>query len=162
MLFRAPCNPPCTGVKNPGCCEIFGFQFVASAIRSKLPRTGLLDERKRCSQSSLDARLLRQHGGAGRAGNPRLHSQPREGGSEIGPTQSLALTQPPLGGSTFRGRVSDPFCRPARLQVSSPRLCREILTGSATLLASSGAASWTASQNSSVPWLSPSPNFPQL
>jgi REP element-mobilizing transposase RayT len=64
----------------------------------------------------LGARLLRQHCGTGRGGNPRLHPQPGEGGSEIGATQSLALTKPPSGGSTFRGRVSDPSCRPGRLQ----------------------------------------------
>ena len=46
----------------------------------------------------------------------RAYIRNQEKEDQIGPAQFLALNQPPSGGSTFRGRVSDPFCRPGRLQ----------------------------------------------
>ena len=47
----------------------------------------------------LGPRFLRQHGRAGRGGDPRLHSQPRERGSEARTDESLALKN-----ATFRWR----------------------------------------------------------
>ena len=73
--------------------------------------------------------------GAGRGGNPRLRPQPREGGSEIGPTQSLALT------ATFRWlNLQGPRQRPLSAASGgpnhkSPRLCRGMLTVNSAILA---------------------------
>jgi putative transposase len=47
----------------------------------------------------LDPRFLRQHDRAGRGGDPRLHSRPRERGSEARTDESLALKN-----ATFRWR----------------------------------------------------------
>ena len=47
----------------------------------------------------LGARVLRKHCGPRRGGHPRLHTQPGEGGSEAGSTQTLAIT-PPSGGES--------------------------------------------------------------
>ena len=65
--------------------------------------------------------ILRQHGRARRGGHPRLHPQPREGGSEAGADEPLALKNAAFGRlPNSRGRVSDPFCRFERLQPKAP------------------------------------------
>ena len=93
--------------------QVVGFIKGKSAIH--LAR--VYGERKRnfVGQHFWARGLLRQHGRAGRGGDPRLHPQSGEGRSEIGATQPLALT-PPSGGTNFWGRVSDPFYRLGRFQ----------------------------------------------
>jgi Transposase IS200 like len=60
----------------------------------------------------LGPRFLRQHGRAGRGGDPRLHSQPRERGSEARTDESLAPKKRHLQvAPNSRGRLSDPSYR---------------------------------------------------
>jgi REP-associated tyrosine transposase len=93
--------------------QVVGFIKGNSAIHLAL----VYGERKRKLRGPalLGARLLRQHGGTGRGDNPRLHPQPGEGGSEIGPARSLALTQRSFKGPRQRP-LSAPFRRPGRPQ----------------------------------------------
>ena len=60
-------------------------------------------ERKRNFVALLGPGILREHGRPGRGRHPRLHPQPREGGSEARTVEPLALTTPPLGGSKLNG-----------------------------------------------------------
>ena len=55
------------------------------------------------------ARGFCEHGRARRGGDPRLHSQSREGRSEARANEPLALTAPPLGGSKLKGPRQRPF-----------------------------------------------------
>ena len=60
--------------------------------------------------------ILRQHGRARRRSHPRLHPQSREGRSEAGADEPLALTSR-LGRLQIQGAASaTPFCRFERLQ----------------------------------------------
>ena len=76
--------------------QVIGFIKGKSAIR--LAR--VYGERKRNFVGQhFWARVLRKHCGPRRGGHPRLHTQPGEGGSEAGSTQTLAIT-PPSGGES--------------------------------------------------------------
>jgi hypothetical protein len=92
--------------------QVVGFIKGKSAIH--LAR--VYGERKRnfISQDFWAKALLRQYSRPGRASDTGVHPQPREGGSEVGATQPLAMT--PSGVTNLWGRVSDPICRLGRLQ----------------------------------------------
>ena len=77
--------------------QVVGYIKGKSAIHM----ARVYGERKRnfVGQPLLGPRFLRQHGRAGRGGDPRLHSQPRERGSEARTDESLALKN-----ATFRWR----------------------------------------------------------
>jgi hypothetical protein len=57
----------------------------------------------------LGPRIFREHGRARRGGDPRLHSQSREGRSEAGADEPLALIMPPSGGSKLNGPRQRPL-----------------------------------------------------
>ena len=86
-------------------------------------------ERKRslCWAAFLGPGILRQHGRARRRSHPRLHPQPREGRSETGADEPVALTAA-LGGSKFQGPRQPPLPPLRAAPILSPRLCRGILT----------------------------------
>ena len=93
--------------------QVVGFIKGKSAIHM----ARVYGERKRnfVGQHFWALGIFRQHGRARRRSHPRLHPQPREGRSETGADEPVALTAA-LGGSNFRGRVSDPFRRFERPQ----------------------------------------------
>ena len=59
------------------------------------------------SDSTLGPGVLRQHGRAGQGGDPRLHSQPRERGSEA-EQMNLELKTPPSGGPKLGAASATP------------------------------------------------------
>ena len=89
-------------------------------------------------------RFLRQHGRAGRGGDPRLHSQPRERGSEARTDKSLALKNAASGGRQTQGGAS--ATPPTALSGShkSPRICRGNLYSASSTNSIDGASSSAA------------------
>ena len=63
------------------------------------------------SDSTFGPRFLRQHGRAGRGGDPRLHSQPRERGSEARTDEFGAEKRHLQVAHTQGGRLSHPSYR---------------------------------------------------
>ena len=61
-----------------------------------------------------------EHGRARRGGDPRLHSQSREGRSEARANEPLALIAPPLGGSKLNGPRQRPFLPLRAAQILKP------------------------------------------
>ena len=94
--------------------QVVGFIKGKSAIHM----ARVYGERKRnfVGQHFLGPGILRQHGRSRRRGHPRLHPQSREGRSEAGADEPLALTSRLSAAPNSRGRVSDTFCRFERLQ----------------------------------------------
>ena len=57
----------------------------------------------------MGPRIFREHGRVRRGGDPGLHSQSREGRSEAGADEPLALITPPSGGSKLNGPHQRPL-----------------------------------------------------
>jgi len=77
--------------------QVIGFIKGKSAIHLARVLRGAKAQLR--GSALLGARVLRKHCGPRRGGHPRLHTQPGEGGSEAGSTQTLAIT-PPSGGES--------------------------------------------------------------